>query len=453
MMRTHARIARSTRTSRDHRNFVVVLGMTVVNTKQQRSQQSSSIDAALLPHGVGPDLLRSDVIVSWNTRGTRPRLRRRSVPDVQGTAGARDDAPGDARCPQRDRAGVRSLRLRRRSSLRAPHRRRGAGGSRRARRAVSRPAGEARGANWHAGLHTSRTACCASGGSRLARPLRQRSSRCARVTAGISPAPTSSATVRAGIKRLRRGTASSRNRDFGSRNHSSSSTRSSSGRPLRRRCGPRRTPARSAKSRSTAPQTARCARTNRLPMPSGGWSSPRGRSIASRGNWRPIASSISGRRPACLRTSAWRSTTRTSRPGTRNTRTTTGVRTRPFGRRTPTGIRARHPTRSGSRSRPTPPFPEYTSAHAAACGASFGVLQQTFDDRGSFTMETTTAPPGMPTRTFASFRAAAAECADSRVRLGWHFRYSTDAGLALGRQIARYTQSRSLRPLLHGHDR
>ena len=77
----------------------------------------------------------------------------------------------------------------------------------------------------------------------------------------------------------------------------------------------------------------------------------------------------------------------------------------------------------------------------------FGVLQQTFEDRGSFTMETTTAPPGMPTRTFASFRAAAAECADSRVRLGWHFRYSTDAGLALGRQIARYIQSRSLRTL------
>jgi hypothetical protein len=103
--------------------------------------------------------------------------------------------------------------------------------------------------------------------------------------------------------------------------------------------------------------------------------------------------------------------------------------------------------------RPTPPFPEYTSAHAAACGASFGVLQQTLDGRGSFTMETTTAPPGMPTRTFASFRAAAAECADSRVRLGWHFRYATDAGLELGRQIARYTQNRSLRTLLHGHDR
>ena len=60
-------------------------------------------------------------------------------------------------------------------------------------------------------------------------------------------------------------------------------------------------------------------------------------------------------------------------------------------------------------------------------------------------METTTAPPGMPMRAFAHFRAAAQECADSRVQLGWHFRYATDAGLALGREIARHTIRQSLR--------
>jgi hypothetical protein len=95
--------------------------------------------------------------------------------------------------------------------------------------------------------------------------------------------------------------------------------------------------------------------------------------------------------------------------------------------------------------RPTPPFPEYVSAHATACAASLGVLEQVFGRRVSFTMETTTAPPGMPTRTFASFRAAAAECADSRVRLGWHFRYATDAGLVLGRQVADDALRHSLR--------
>ena len=37
----------------------------------------------------------------------------------------------------------------------------------------------------------------------------------------------------------------------------------------------------------------------------------------------------------------------------------------------------------------------------------------------SFTMDTMTAPPEMPTRSFRSFSAAAAECADSRVRLAF----------------------------------
>ena len=97
--------------------------------------------------------------------------------------------------------------------------------------------------------------------------------------------------------------------------------------------------------------------------------------------------------------------------------------------------------------RPTPPFPEYASAHATACAASFAVLEDTFGENMPFTMETTTAPPEMPTREFASFGAAAQECADSRVRLGWHFRYATDAGLEVGRDIALHTIRRSLRRL------
>lgn len=94
---------------------------------------------------------------------------------------------------------------------------------------------------------------------------------------------------------------------------------------------------------------------------------------------------------------------------------------------------------------PTPPFPEYASAHSVACAASFGVLRRTFGDEVAFTMATTTAPSDMPTRSFTSFTAAASECADSRVRLGWHFRYATDAGLALGRQVGRYIIRTTLR--------
>ena len=95
--------------------------------------------------------------------------------------------------------------------------------------------------------------------------------------------------------------------------------------------------------------------------------------------------------------------------------------------------------------RPTPPFPEYASAHAAACAAAFTVLARTFGDEGSFTMATLTAPPGMPTRSFTRFSEAADECADSRVVLGWHFRYSTDAGLRLGSSVAGYVLETRLR--------
>ncbi len=96
--------------------------------------------------------------------------------------------------------------------------------------------------------------------------------------------------------------------------------------------------------------------------------------------------------------------------------------------------------------RPTPPFPEYVSAHAAGCAVAFDLMRRVFGENTSFAMRTVTAPPDMPTRSFGSFTAAAAECADSRVRLGWHFRYATDAGATLGRQVAAHVASTSLTP-------
>lgn len=96
--------------------------------------------------------------------------------------------------------------------------------------------------------------------------------------------------------------------------------------------------------------------------------------------------------------------------------------------------------------RPTPPFPEYVSAHSAACQVSFEMLARTFGDDVAFTMRTTTAPPDMPTRSFRSFSEAAAECADSRVRLGWHYRYATDRGLAVGHAIAAFIADNTLEP-------
>jgi hypothetical protein len=96
--------------------------------------------------------------------------------------------------------------------------------------------------------------------------------------------------------------------------------------------------------------------------------------------------------------------------------------------------------------RTTPPFPEYVSAHSTVCSSSLETLARAFGRDVAFTMETTTAPAGMPTRSFRGFASAAAECADSRVQLGWHFRYSTDAGLVLGRGIAAYVATHHLEP-------
>jgi hypothetical protein len=95
--------------------------------------------------------------------------------------------------------------------------------------------------------------------------------------------------------------------------------------------------------------------------------------------------------------------------------------------------------------RTTPPFPDYVSAHSAVCASSFEILARTFGKHTGFTMDSTTAPPGMPTRTFPSFADAADECADSRVRLGYHFRFATDAGKKLGRRVARHLWSHHFR--------
>jgi hypothetical protein len=94
------------------------------------------------------------------------------------------------------------------------------------------------------------------------------------------------------------------------------------------------------------------------------------------------------------------------------------------------------------------------SAHSAACASSFEIMARVLGRRVAFTMATTTAPPEMPTRSFESFRRAATECADSRVRLGWHYRYATDNGLDLGRHVASFVATHHLqRRSGHGNER
>ena len=83
---------------------------------------------------------------------------------------------------------------------------------------------------------------------------------------------------------------------------------------------------------------------------------------------------------------------------------------------------------------PTPPFPEYTSAHAAISMASAAVLEETFGKDFPFTdhsFDDTYGP-----RHFDSFEAYAKEAALSRLQAGIHYRFSMDEGLKQGRKVA-----------------
>jgi PAP2 superfamily len=84
----------------------------------------------------------------------------------------------------------------------------------------------------------------------------------------------------------------------------------------------------------------------------------------------------------------------------------------------------------------TPPAQDYPSTHSALGRAAAEVLTAILGDDVGFTFASSTADPASSTRSFTSFRQAANENADSRVRAGLHFRFSCDAGQQLGARIA-----------------
>jgi hypothetical protein len=98
---------------------------------------------------------------------------------------------------------------------------------------------------------------------------------------------------------------------------------------------------------------------------------------------------------------------------------------------------------------PTPPVQDHPSTHSALGAAAAEVLAHFFGDRGDaigFSMTSTTAArPNVDVHSFASFRAAAAENAESRVIAGVHFRFACEAGLELGRYIGKHVFDNFLR--------
>lgn len=102
----------------------------------------------------------------------------------------------------------------------------------------------------------------------------------------------------------------------------------------------------------------------------------------------------------------------------------------------------------------TPPIPDHDSAHSVEGGAAAAVFRAVFGtDRFRFTACSLTVAtgtcgqPGEVRHYFNSFSAAAAENANSRVLIGFHFRRATDVGLDHGRAIGGYVAATQLGPV------
>lgn len=96
--------------------------------------------------------------------------------------------------------------------------------------------------------------------------------------------------------------------------------------------------------------------------------------------------------------------------------------------------------------RPTPPIPEYSSAHAAV-GAAAAEAMRRFFGTDDIPFTTTSPTAGNAVRTFSGFRHAARENGVSRIYVGFHFRFSVQDGLKMGRGIGRFVVQHVLRPV------
>jgi hypothetical protein len=93
---------------------------------------------------------------------------------------------------------------------------------------------------------------------------------------------------------------------------------------------------------------------------------------------------------------------------------------------------------------PTPPVPDYPSAHATAGGAAAELIKDFFNnDNFSFSFGSTTLPGHQ--RSFNSLSQAARENSLSRIYVGYHFRKACMEGEELGRRIGNYVFENNLK--------
>lgn len=91
--------------------------------------------------------------------------------------------------------------------------------------------------------------------------------------------------------------------------------------------------------------------------------------------------------------------------------------------------------------------PEYPSAHSCWTQAVTDTLAYFFGtDKAAFELDSTVTGS---TRRYARFSEVAEEVQDARVWAGIHFRFSTDDGAAIGRQVAGLVTRHHFRPVKH----
>jgi membrane-associated phospholipid phosphatase len=95
----------------------------------------------------------------------------------------------------------------------------------------------------------------------------------------------------------------------------------------------------------------------------------------------------------------------------------------------------------------TPPFQEYPSAHATVSAAPATVLADFYGDKTPFTV--TSANMAGTTRAFTSFTDALGQVEDARIWAGFHYRFSSEDGAALGRSVGEWALATVALPV-HG---
>jgi hypothetical protein len=94
----------------------------------------------------------------------------------------------------------------------------------------------------------------------------------------------------------------------------------------------------------------------------------------------------------------------------------------------------------------TPNHPEYPAGHGCASGAITATLKDFFrTDKFDFTIDSTI--PGLlnPVRPYSRFSRAIDEIAEARIYGGMHYRFSTEDGVTIGKQVAHFATQRFFR--------